>query len=71
MIRITDNLGNYAEADENGDSAEQSAGVAVTTLLADSPDCTTIVVTRMKTELELMEEMAEIMEETNKRTFGL
>jgi hypothetical protein len=68
MIKITDNLGNYAEASE--EDAEDSAGVAVAQLLKDSPHCTTIVVTRVKTEEELLNEFSQIMEETNQRMWG-
>lgn len=68
MIKITDNLGNYAEASE--ENSEASAGVAVETMLKDSPHCTTIVVTRVKSEEELLNEFNEIMEETNKRMWG-
>jgi hypothetical protein len=68
MIRITDNLGNYAEAEDNAESEADSAAVAVRTLLEDSPECTTIVVTRLKTEADLLNEMNAIIEETSKRT---
>jgi hypothetical protein len=70
MIRITDNLGNWAEAEDNEETAEASAGVAVETLLKDSPHCTTIVVTRCKTEVDLMNEFNQIIEEASARMWG-
>jgi hypothetical protein len=65
-IKITDNLGNYAEASDDGGSAEDSAGVAVATLLKDSPDCNVVLVTRVTSEGDALKAMQKVVDDANK-----
>jgi hypothetical protein len=66
MIQIADNLGNLAEAD-----TPESAALAVETLLKDDLDnCTTIVVTKITSSSELLQQFDKIINDANEGVWG-